>query len=110
MFQTGNPTWTQIHAHGPTVDGTLETSTAEHAGSTSPEGLGKPFAEERITLKERAMRGVITGREVLENLGIIYREFGAACVMRCLWVLARGRSTTFLEVACQPGLKQTHYS
>ncbi|WP_395841558.1 hypothetical protein [Cystobacter fuscus] len=56
------------------------------------------------------MRGVITGREVLDNLGIIYREFGAACVMRCLWVLVRGRSTTFLEVACQPGLKQTRYS
>ena len=54
------------------------------------------------------MRGVITGREVLENLGLIYREFGAACVMRCLWVLARGRNTTFLEVACpcQPASKQ----
>lgn len=46
------------------------------------------------------MRGVITGREVLENLGLIYREFGAACVLRCLWALLRGRSTTFLEVAC----------
>jgi hypothetical protein len=48
------------------------------------------------------MRGVITGREVLENLGLIYREFGAACLLRCLWVLVRGRSTTFLEVACAP--------
>jgi hypothetical protein len=110
VFQTGNPTRTQIHSHGPTADGPFETSTAEQAGSTPREGLGKPFAEERSTLKERAMRGVITGREVLENLGLIYREFGAACVMRCLWVLARGRSTTFLEVACQPGLKQTRYS
>ena len=109
MFQTGNPTRTQIHAHAPTADGTLETSTAEHAGSTSPEGLGKPFAEERITLKERAMRGVITGREVLENLGIIYREFGATCLLRCLWVLLSGRSTTFLEVACQPEPQQERY-
>ena len=48
------------------------------------------------------MRGVITGREVMGNLGLIYREFGASCLFRCLWVLARGRSTTFLEVACQP--------
>ena len=48
------------------------------------------------------MRGVITGREVLENLGLIYREFGAAILLRCLWVLVSGRSTTFLEVACQP--------
>ncbi len=110
MFQTAHPTRTQVRAHGPTADGAFETSTAEQAGSTCHEGLGKPFAEERITLEGSDMRGVITGREVLENLGIIYREFGAACVMRCLWVLARGRSTTFLEVACQPGLKQTRYS
>ena len=52
------------------------------------------------------MRGVITGREVLENLGLIYREFGAACLLRCLWVLVSGRSTTFLEVACQPEPQQ----
>lgn len=55
------------------------------------------------------MRGVITGREVLENLGLIYREFGAACLLRCLWVLIRGRSTTFLEVACQPEPEQHRY-
>jgi hypothetical protein len=48
------------------------------------------------------MRGVITGREVLENAGLIYREFGMSCLVRCLWVLLRGRSTTFLEVACPP--------
>lgn len=46
------------------------------------------------------MRGVITGREVLANLGLIYREFGATCLVRCLWALARGKSTTFLEVVC----------
>jgi hypothetical protein len=55
------------------------------------------------------MRGVITGREVLENLGLIYREFGAACVLRCLWALVRGRSTTFLEVACQPEVRPQRY-
>ena len=48
------------------------------------------------------MRGVITGREVLGNLGLIYREFGAGCVLRCLWALARGRPTTFLEVVWPP--------
>ena len=50
------------------------------------------------------MRGVITGREVVTNLGLIYREFGPGCVFRCLWAIARGavsgKSTTFLEVAC----------
>jgi hypothetical protein len=45
------------------------------------------------------MRGIITGRDVVTNLGLIYREFGPACVARCLWVLLSRRSTTFLEVA-----------
>ncbi|MBU8897957.1 hypothetical protein KRR26_20275 [Corallococcus sp. M34] len=49
------------------------------------------------------MRGVITGREVVTHLGLIYREFGVACVLRCLWVMVSGKSTTFLEVACPPG-------
>lgn len=47
------------------------------------------------------MRGVITGREVVANLGLIYREFGASCLVRCLWALVSNKSTTFLEVACQ---------
>ena len=45
------------------------------------------------------MRGVITGREVVSNLGLIYREFGPSCVVRCLWALMSGKTTTFLEVA-----------
>ena len=45
------------------------------------------------------MRGVITGRDVVTHLGLIYREFGTGCVARCLWVLLSRRSTTFLEVA-----------
>ncbi|MBZ4417897.1 hypothetical protein [Myxococcus sp. RHSTA-1-4] len=52
------------------------------------------------------MRGVITGREVVANLGLIYREFGAGCVLRCLWVMLSGKSTTFLEVACPPVTKR----
>jgi hypothetical protein len=47
-----------------------------------------------------AMRGVITGREVVNNAGLICHEFGVACFMRCLWALASRRSTTFLELAC----------
>lgn len=46
------------------------------------------------------MRGVITSRDVLANLGLIWREFGAACVMRCMVACVTGRRTTFLDVAC----------
>ena len=49
----------------------------------------------------RAMRGIITGRDVMQNVGIIYREFGARCLVRCLWVLAIGKRTTFLDVISQ---------
>jgi hypothetical protein len=45
------------------------------------------------------MRGVITNRDVLANLGVVWREFGALCVVKCLLVLLSGRRTTFLEVA-----------
>jgi hypothetical protein len=45
-----------------------------------------------------SVRGVITNREVLQNLGLIYREFGVACLARCLWVVMTRKSTTFLEV------------
>jgi len=55
---------------------------------------------------EGRMRGVITGREVVANLGLIYREFGAGCVLRCLWVMLSGKTTTFLEVACPPEVKR----
>ena len=44
-----------------------------------------------------AMRGIITGRDVVHNVGIIYREFGARCLVRCLWALAIGKRTTFLD-------------
>ena len=47
------------------------------------------------------MRGIITGRDVMGNFGIIYREFGARCLARCLWVLVSGKRTTFLDVVSQ---------
>ena len=47
------------------------------------------------------MRGIITGRDVVQNLGIIYREFGPRCLARLLWVLVVGKRTTFLDVISQ---------
>jgi hypothetical protein len=44
------------------------------------------------------VRGIITNRDVVRHLGLIYREFGAGCLLRCLWVVATRRTTTFLEV------------
>jgi len=44
------------------------------------------------------MRGLITNREVLRNWGVIWREFGFGCLLRCVWVLLGGRQTTFLDV------------
>jgi hypothetical protein len=46
------------------------------------------------------MRGVITRTDVLCNLGLIWREFGARCLWRCLRAaLLSSQKTTFLEVA-----------
>jgi hypothetical protein len=49
----------------------------------------------------RVMRGVITGRDVVRHVGLIYREFGGRCLARVLWVLMVGKRTTFLEVISQ---------
>ena len=46
------------------------------------------------------MVGVITGREVVHNAGVICHEFGVGCFLRCMWVVASRKQTTFLEVAC----------
>ena len=45
------------------------------------------------------MRGVITGREVVSNFWVVWREFGFGCVCRCLWACVSGRRATFLELA-----------
>ncbi len=45
------------------------------------------------------MRGVITLRDVLANLGVVLREFGPLCVVRCLLASLRRQPTTFLEIA-----------
>lgn len=54
-----------------------------------------------MLLPIRVMRGIITGRDVMQNLGIIWREFGARCFLRLMWVLLIGKQTTFLEVVSQ---------
>lgn len=46
------------------------------------------------------MVGVITTRDVIWNAGLIAREFGLGCLVRCVRVLIAGKPTTFLEVAC----------
>lgn len=44
------------------------------------------------------MRGLITKRDVLENMGLIWREFGTRCLFRCFRALFASQ-TTFLDVA-----------
>lgn len=46
------------------------------------------------------MIGVITTKDVIRNAGLIVREFGLATLLRCAAVVLRGKTTTFLEIAC----------
>ena len=46
------------------------------------------------------MQGVITGRDVLKNLPLIWREFGTRCAISALRAVLTGKKTTFLDVAC----------
>jgi len=45
------------------------------------------------------IRGVITGKDVVANLGTILHGFGWTVLFRCVVVLALHRQTTFLEIA-----------
>jgi len=47
------------------------------------------------------MRGVITNRDVLANIGLIWREFGPRCFLRCLSAVLSDKETTFLEVVAR---------
>lgn len=44
------------------------------------------------------MDGVITGREVVSNFGLIWREFGTRTLYRCVRACLWGRRTTFLDI------------
>jgi hypothetical protein len=46
------------------------------------------------------MVGVIQTRHLFTQFPVIAREFGLACIARCLWrTLSRRRPVTFLECA-----------
>jgi hypothetical protein len=45
------------------------------------------------------MLGVIGNKQVATHLGLIWREFGLRCALRCVDAILRGRPTTFLDVA-----------
>jgi hypothetical protein len=47
---------------------------------------------------ERSMLGVIGNKEVAANFGLIWREFGPRCAIRCVGAILRGKRTTFLEL------------
>ena len=45
------------------------------------------------------MRGLIDNRQVATHFGLIWREFGWRCALRCLNAMLHGRPTTFLDLA-----------
>jgi len=44
------------------------------------------------------MVGVIRLRDVFQNLRLIRREFGLACLLRCVRASTLGPRTTFLQI------------
>jgi hypothetical protein len=74
--------------------------------ATSLQGELMPGLEEAPTEStEGVMKGVITGREILSNLWLVWKEFGAGCVVRCLWACMKGHGATFLDVAVKPRVR-----
>jgi hypothetical protein len=55
--------------------------------------------------------GVITTRDVLKNLPLIWREFGTVCALKCLKAVVKRERTTFLDVACglQTPVTKSHF-
>jgi hypothetical protein len=54
------------------------------------------------------MRGVIVDRHVKGNLGLIRREFGSGCLLRCLRAMLTGEQVTFLEVVFNSRIRAPH--
>ncbi len=52
------------------------------------------------------MQGVITSREVVRHLPLIWREFGTRCVVRCLAAVILRQRTTFLDCATRRSMQQ----
>jgi hypothetical protein len=56
--------------------------------------------------------GVITSRDVIKNLPLIWREFGTLCAFKCIKAVIRRERTTLLDVACgvqQPSTGSRQY-
>ena len=46
------------------------------------------------------MEGIITSKDVLTHLPLIWKEFGAGCALRAIKAVVTKERTTFLDVAC----------
>lgn len=46
------------------------------------------------------VEGIITSKDVLLHLPLIWREYGTGCALRALSAVVRRKRTTFLDVAC----------
>jgi hypothetical protein len=44
--------------------------------------------------------GIITSKDVLVHLPLIWREYGTSCALRALKAVVTRQRTTFLDVAC----------
>lgn len=49
---------------------------------------------------ECTLEGLITSKDVLLHLPLIWREYGTGCALRALSAVVTRRRTTFLHVAC----------
>jgi hypothetical protein len=45
------------------------------------------------------MMGVINSKQVACHFGLIWREFGPRCAVRCVTAIFSRRPTTFLDIA-----------
>jgi hypothetical protein len=52
------------------------------------------------------MRGVIDNKQVASHFGLIWREFGPRCALRCAAAVLRRRPTTFLDIAFQSSARK----
>lgn len=46
------------------------------------------------------MEGIITSKDVIVHLPLIWREYGTGCALRALKAVVTRQRTTFLDVAC----------
>ena len=46
------------------------------------------------------MEGIITSRDVIAHLPLIWKEYGAGCALRAIKAVVTQKKTTFLDVAC----------